>query len=210
MIGFFYLQSACEASQVAVVVKSPPASAGEMATHSSILAWEIPWTEEEPGGLRSIGSQRLNTTERLSPSTWASPTPVFTMCSVHSLPPQRVLSEGEKESQFMRQVQEARRNPCCPLLPLCHEGPRTHQWESVIYREARYEPLNQLLYQNRKRRTMRTLMKNSHVVTTGPASAKTIKRDSQNMTQQKGNDTRIEGIFGPRWQFSPPRPWWMP
>ena len=29
----------------------------EMATHSSILAWEIPWTEE-PGGLQSIGSQR--------------------------------------------------------------------------------------------------------------------------------------------------------
>ena len=28
-----------------------------MATHSSILAWKIPWTEE-PGGLQSIGSQR--------------------------------------------------------------------------------------------------------------------------------------------------------
>ena len=28
-----------------------------MATHSSILAWEIPWTEE-PGGLQSMGSQR--------------------------------------------------------------------------------------------------------------------------------------------------------
>ena len=27
-----------------------------MATHSSILAWRIPWTEE-PGGLQSIGSQ---------------------------------------------------------------------------------------------------------------------------------------------------------
>ena len=31
----------------------------EMATHSSILALEIPWTEE-PGGLQSMGSQRLN------------------------------------------------------------------------------------------------------------------------------------------------------
>ena len=29
----------------------------EMATHSSILAWTIPWTEE-PGGLQSMGSQR--------------------------------------------------------------------------------------------------------------------------------------------------------
>ena len=33
-----------------------------MATHSSILAWRIPWTEQ-PGGLQSIGSQRVNTTE---------------------------------------------------------------------------------------------------------------------------------------------------
>ena len=30
----------------------------EMATHSSILAWEIPWTEEL-GGLQSMGSQRV-------------------------------------------------------------------------------------------------------------------------------------------------------
>ena len=30
----------------------------EMATHFSILAWEIPWTEE-PGRLQSMGSQRL-------------------------------------------------------------------------------------------------------------------------------------------------------
>ena len=29
-----------------------------MATHSSLLAWEIPWTEE-PGGLQSMGSQRV-------------------------------------------------------------------------------------------------------------------------------------------------------
>ena len=30
----------------------------EMATHSSVLAWKILWTEE-PGGLRSMGSQRV-------------------------------------------------------------------------------------------------------------------------------------------------------
>ena len=57
---------------MALVVKNPPAQAGttgdgvqslgrgdsleeEMATHSSILAWEIPWMEE-PGGLQSKGS----------------------------------------------------------------------------------------------------------------------------------------------------------
>ena len=57
---------------MAQLVKNPPAmqeiwvqSLGwedplekEMATHSSILAWEIPWTEE-PGGLESMGSQRV-------------------------------------------------------------------------------------------------------------------------------------------------------
>ena len=30
----------------------------EMATHASILTWEMPWTEE-PGGLQSMGSQRV-------------------------------------------------------------------------------------------------------------------------------------------------------
>ena len=57
---------------MAQVVKNPPAmqetwvqSLGqedpleeEMATHSSIPAWRIPWTEE-PGGLQSMGSQRV-------------------------------------------------------------------------------------------------------------------------------------------------------
>ena len=34
-------------------------------THSSILAWRIPWTEE-PGGLQSISCKELNTTEELT------------------------------------------------------------------------------------------------------------------------------------------------
>ena len=63
------------AFQVALVVKNPPPNAGdsrdqvrslgqedslekEMATHSNILAWESPWTEE-PGGLQPKGSQRV-------------------------------------------------------------------------------------------------------------------------------------------------------
>ena len=37
----------------------------ETATHSSVLAWRIPWTEE-PGGLQSMGSQESDTTERLN------------------------------------------------------------------------------------------------------------------------------------------------
>ena len=31
----------------------------EMATHSSILAWRIPWTEEPGGLVQSMGSQRV-------------------------------------------------------------------------------------------------------------------------------------------------------
>ena len=57
------------------VIKKPPANTGdargtgstpasegplegEMATHSSVLAWRIPWTEES-GGLQSLGSQGI-------------------------------------------------------------------------------------------------------------------------------------------------------
>ena len=36
----------------------------EMATHSSVLAWKIPWTEE-PGGLQSMGSQVSDMIEQL-------------------------------------------------------------------------------------------------------------------------------------------------
>ena len=36
--------------------------AKEMATHSSILAWRIPWTEE-PGGLQSTGHKESDMTE---------------------------------------------------------------------------------------------------------------------------------------------------
>ena len=60
---------------MALGVKNPPASAGdagdldgslsredplekEMQTHSGILAWRNPWTEE-PGRLQSMGSQRV-------------------------------------------------------------------------------------------------------------------------------------------------------
>ena len=60
---------------MALVVKNPPANAGDirdvssipelgrspgvgMATHSSILAWRIPWTEE-PDGLQTTGLHRV-------------------------------------------------------------------------------------------------------------------------------------------------------
>ena len=40
----------------------------EMATHFSILAWRIPWTEE-PGGLQSVGSKESDTPELTSINT---------------------------------------------------------------------------------------------------------------------------------------------
>ena len=62
-------------SRMAQMVKNPPAVQETqvqspsredppekgMATHSSILAWRIPWTEE-PGGLQSMGRKELDTT----------------------------------------------------------------------------------------------------------------------------------------------------
>ena len=66
------------ASQMVLVVKNPPVSPGDIrdagsilgsgdameegtATHSSIFAWRIPWTEE-PGGLQFIGSDMTEVT----------------------------------------------------------------------------------------------------------------------------------------------------
>ena len=42
----------------------------DMATHSNILAWTIPWMEE-PGGLQSVGRKDSDTTERLHFSHWS-------------------------------------------------------------------------------------------------------------------------------------------
>ena len=46
-----------------------------MATHSSILAWRIPWTEE-PGGLQSVGSHRVTRLKRVSTYDCTSEVPV--------------------------------------------------------------------------------------------------------------------------------------
>ena len=71
-VGFFTTSTTWEASLVTQLVKNLPAMWGTqvqslgledplqkgMATYSSIFAWRIPWTEE-PGGLQSMGSQRV-------------------------------------------------------------------------------------------------------------------------------------------------------
>ena len=48
---------AMQKTQVRALGQEDPLEKG-MATHSSILAWRIPWTEE-PGGLLSMASQRV-------------------------------------------------------------------------------------------------------------------------------------------------------
>ena len=48
---------AMQETQVQSLGPEDPLEKG-MATHSSILAWRIPWTEE-PSGLQSMGSQRI-------------------------------------------------------------------------------------------------------------------------------------------------------
>ena len=53
--------SAVQETQVRSLGWEDPLEKG-MATHSSILAWRIPWTEE-PGGLQSMGHKELDTTE---------------------------------------------------------------------------------------------------------------------------------------------------
>ena len=93
------------------MVKNPPASAGDagdtgltprlgrslvkaVVTHSSVLAWEIPWTEER-GRLQFMGLQRVDRTVQLSVHTRIhvpdSPTfsgaPVLYEKSVSVLPP---------------------------------------------------------------------------------------------------------------------------
>ena len=81
-----WLTSTCEwgrASLVAQMVKNPPAIRETwvlplgredpleegMTTHSSILVWRIPWTEE-PGGLQSMGHKESETTEQLGTAQW--------------------------------------------------------------------------------------------------------------------------------------------
>ena len=58
---------AMQETQVRSLGQEDPLEQG-MATHSSILAWRIPWTEE-PGGLQSMGSQKSrDTSETIQPA----------------------------------------------------------------------------------------------------------------------------------------------
>ena len=101
------------ASQVALVVKNPLANSGDwetqvwslgqedtleegMATHSSILAWRIPWTEE-PGGLQSLRSRKSRTQLE-----WPS---MHTFCDLGKLIPwAEAKGYHEKGSSFLSRL----------------------------------------------------------------------------------------------------------
>ena len=74
-------ESTCDAGDPGLIPGQKDPLEEEMATHSSILAWRIPWTEE-PGGLQSMGSQRVR-------FNWAiniSSTCAFTHVLLNSIP----------------------------------------------------------------------------------------------------------------------------
>ena len=59
-------ESACKAGDPGSIPGSGRSLEKGMATHSSVLAWRIPWTEE-PGGLQSVGVKKeSDATERLT------------------------------------------------------------------------------------------------------------------------------------------------
>ena len=108
------------ALQVALVVKNPPASAGGIrdtssipgswrslevgtTTHSTILAWRIPWTEE-PGGLQSMGSQRVRHdwgglarvhTHKSNTHVWRCPAPTMFPLRGVELPSVHLVAEAK-------------------------------------------------------------------------------------------------------------------
>ena len=69
----------------------------EMAAHSSILAWEIPWTEE-PGGLQLMGSQRVGH-QRLNNNNVNSPQ--LTTLMERSRKPSQVEASLQRTSERM-------------------------------------------------------------------------------------------------------------
>ena len=74
-----------------------------METHSSILAWEIPW-REEPGGLQSMGSQRVG-----HDWSYLAYTHTHTHTQSDSVPWRALAKPGNR-------VAANRKRPCLPCL----------------------------------------------------------------------------------------------
>ena len=78
-----------------------------MATHSSILAWEIPCTEE-PDGLQSMGSQRVR-------HDWASEHTTYCQCFTH-LAPTHTLCKGKASLEGSKEALCILSNPLTCLM----------------------------------------------------------------------------------------------
>ena len=112
------------------------------ATHSSILAWRIPW-REEPGRLQSIGSQKVRPTEWLSTHRFYSSVDSPPCSSVHGIFQTRVLEWGaisfSRGSSQPRDRTQVSRIVSKTLYLLRHQGSLFHklklhlQWKLYIY-----------------------------------------------------------------------------
>ena len=83
-------ESTCNAGDLGLILDK------RMATHSSILSWRIPWTEE-PGGLQSMGSQQLDTAEWLTLS-------LFCCCCIIEMYYLRIIWYKTKQSKNINKI----------------------------------------------------------------------------------------------------------
>ena len=83
----------------------------EMATHSNILAWKIPWTED-PGWLQTMGSQRAGHDWATKPHGWMDAGHLSIYPQIRSLPYREYLFSVFREGD----PRKLARLPC-PLLP---------------------------------------------------------------------------------------------
>ena len=110
-----------------------------MATHSSILAWRIPWTEE-PGGLQSMGSQRVR-------PYWANNTFTFPLVRISAggavplfsflfviqlLAPFLVLSDSSEEGRWRRGNRKILIWDCPNLIDFLLSGSETSLVEDAF------------------------------------------------------------------------------
>ena len=72
-----------------------------MATHSGILAWRIPWTEE-PGGLQSMGLQESDTTEQLNTCKHTLPNSTLVLMAFSTSVPDKAVPAGGERSSLRR------------------------------------------------------------------------------------------------------------
>ena len=118
-------ESACSAEDLGSILgwKYPPEK--RKATHCRVLAWRIPWTEE-PGGLRSLGSQRagLYKTQMWSCHlpAWVFCHPVFLRLLLRSLTPHHHLPSDQISAPLEKEMATT---PV--LLPR-----KLHGWSSLL------------------------------------------------------------------------------